>query len=170
MLRKKLMAAVTSPQTLTNPATSCESSVVNRIRELPTLDRNAHLTGLLKLIEPNEKDRARRALATTESRSKWLEKRLSHNVEMHPEYTKEVPRGQRDGESIINILRDLGAPQECYIVASDHESDDSFQSLSDVLTNRYAEFWHGTILSCIPGRLALFKTAPPHKSFIVYRK
>lgn len=164
------MAVVTSRQTLTNPENSCEFSVMDRITELLSLDRNIHLTGLLKLIEPSEKDRAKRAFETRKSRAKWLEKRLSHSVGMHPEYTKEAPRGKRDEASLLSMLRDLGAPEECYIVASDHEIDDRFQSLSDVLENRYAEFGHGTIFSCIPGKLALFRSAYPHKSFIIHRK
>jgi len=88
---------------------------------------------------------------------------------MHPDYSKEAPRGSRDEESLFKILRDLGASENCYIVASDHEFDDSFQSLNSVLKDSYADFGHGTILSCFPSKLALFKTAFPHKSIIVHR-
>lgn len=139
------------------------------MKELRPLDREAHIAGLFKLIDPVEKDRMKRAFETSKSRKKWLQRRLSHRVTMHSDYSKEVPRGKRDEVSLLNILRDLGAPEECYLVASDHEMDDSFQSLAFMFAEKYAEFGHGTILSCIPGKLALFKTAFPHKSFIVHR-
>ena len=140
------------------------------MKELQLLDRDTHIAGLLKLIDPAEKDRMERAFKTENGRLKWLHKRLAHNIEMHPKYSREVPRGERDGDSLVKALRKLGATEECYIVASDHKTDDSFQSLSLLITERYAEFGHGTIFSCLPGKLALFKTAFPHKSVIAYRE
>ena len=134
------------------------------------LDRDTHVKGLLRLIDPDEKDRMVRAFETKKGRTKWLHKRLAHSVKMHPHYSSEVPRGERDEESIVNALRKFGAPEECYVIASDHEVDDSFQSLSLLLKLRYAEFGHGTIFSCRPGKLALFKTAFPYKSIIVRRE
>jgi len=95
---------------------------------------------------------------------------------MHPRFTSEPARGNRDSDSLLKILKKLGAPKECYIIASDdgpnyeaHEFDDSFRSLQDTLENAYREFSHGTILSCVPGKLALFRTAYPFKNFIVHR-
>ena len=111
----------------------------------------------------------KRASETGKGRRKWLHKRLAHNVLMHPDYSTEASRGNRDASSLFKILRDLGAPDECYVVASDHEIDDSFQPLNHMLVDKYVEFGHGTIFSCLPGRLALFKTAFPHRSFIVHR-
>ena len=134
------------------------------------MDRETHTAGIFKLIDPIEKDRMSRAFETAKSRRKWLHKRLAHSVEMHPNYSEEAPRGSRDEESLFNILRDLAASLECYVITSDHDIDDSFQSLNSVLKDRYAEFGHGTILSCLPGKLALFKTAFPHRSIIEHRK
>lgn len=140
------------------------------MNELRSMDRDTHIVGLLRLIDPVEKDRMKRAFETAKGRTKWLHKRLAHQVEMHPDHSNEIPRGERDEESLLNTLRKLGAPEECYVVASDHATDDSFQSLSILITERYAEFGHGTIFSCLPGKLAFFKTAFPHKRIIVHRK
>lgn len=151
-----------------------EGGAKARMNALPTKgemeisDREAHLRGLYRLIDPREKERLKRAFESIKSRERWL-RRLFHQIEMHPEFAEEPPRGSRDEDSLFKALRDLGAPEMCYVIASDSDMDDSFQSLRQILTIAYVEFAHGTILSCIPGKLALFRTAYPHKHFIVHR-
>ncbi|MGB0506354.1 MAG: hypothetical protein ACPGGK_09170 [Pikeienuella sp.] len=131
-------------------------------------DRELHLVGLSKLIEPTEKQHLRRAFATQNSREKWL-RRLCHDIEMHPDFSNEPPRGSRDENSLFKRLIDLGAPQSCYVIASDSDLDDSFQPLHTMIATAHLNFNHGTILSCVPGRLALFRTAHPCKHIIAHR-
>ena len=131
-------------------------------------DRTAHMRGLLRLIDPSETARAKIAFSTVKGREKWL-RRLLHQIEMHPDFAVEPVKGQRDRDSLLRALQALGAPENCYIIASDSDLDDSFHSLPYTLEAAYWEFGHGTILSCIPGKLALFRSAFPHRNFIVHR-
>jgi hypothetical protein len=130
--------------------------------------RDEHLKGLLRLIEPGEKDRAKRLLASEKGRAKWLT-RLLHNIDMHPDFSLEPPRGERSDDYVLARLRQLGASHQCYVVASDSDLDDSFQSLEAMVRGAGNLFGHGTILSCVPGKLALFRNAYPYQTLIVHR-
>ncbi len=138
-------------------------------------DKAAHVRGILKLIDPLEVDNAQAALKSADGRERWL-RRLRHQIEMHPDFSVEPPRGNRDKDGLLNILVDIGAPPDCYIFASDsspdygsHRLDDSFHSLRYSLAAMFWECSHGTILSCIPGKLALFRSAHPHRHYIIQR-
>jgi hypothetical protein len=135
-----------------------------------TEDRDAHIKGLLRLLDPGIKDRAGRLLTTAKGRSKWLE-RLCHNISMHPEFTMQPPRAERSDNAILQRVRQLGAPSKCYVIASDNSDlDDTFQDLDLMVRDADKLFGHGTILSCLPGKLAVFRDAGhPTITSIVYR-
>jgi hypothetical protein len=142
------------------------------VLEGPTMKNNwtasQHLNGVPRLVDPDEADRAKRMLGNPRTRDKWL-KKLTHSVSMHPTFTSEPPKGERSPAALLVALRALGAPDYCYVVASDSELDNSIQDLGIMIRDALERFGHGTILSCVPGRLALFRTAWPHKHFIVHR-
>lgn len=127
-----------------------------------------HINGILRLIAPELKADAKRKLKTVKGRQKWLHN-LRHYVEMHPKFSHQPPSGQRDPEDLIKQLRKLGAGDSCYVVASDSDLDDTFQSLKEMVEQQFDLFGHGTILSCIPGKLALYRSAWPHHNLIIHR-
>jgi hypothetical protein len=133
-------------------------------------DRDAHIKGILRLVDPNLTDRAGRLLISAKGRSKWLG-RLCHNIGMHPKYTFQPPKGERSDEAILQKLQHLGAPPRCYVIASDNSDlDDTFQDLEQMVRGAHKLFGHGTILSCRPGKLALYRDAGhPTITSIVFR-
>ena len=133
-----------------------------------TNDRDAHLKGILRLIDPGEKERAARQLASTTGRQKWLRK-LRHGDWVLPKYKIEFPKGSRSDAAMLAAMRAAGAGPTCYVIASDSGLDDSFQPLAEMIIGGHKFFGHGTILSSIPGKLAFFRTAWPHQHFIVHR-
>ena len=140
-----------------------------------TFTKTQHMQGLMRLLDPNEKARAKQQFAADNGREKF-QRRLRHQINMHPDFTTLPPKGQRDEAALLAALRKLGAPVLCYVIASDdgpdfapHVLDDGFHPLAETLEQAYCAFSHGTILSCIPGQLALFRSAFPHKHYIVHR-
>ena len=127
-----------------------------------------HVNGLLQLIDPDEKLRAKRLLATNKGRSKWLE-RLAHNVEMHPQYAYEATKGARDPASILAALRQLTTDDRCYVFSALSDLDGTFQPLDRTVLEVGLLFDHGTVLSIVPGKLALFRPAAPSTERIVHR-
>jgi hypothetical protein len=131
-------------------------------------DRNAHLGGLVRLFDDVDRTRIKRWMATESGRPKLLA-RLQHNMEPDRKLTSELPRGQRGHSNLLRAFRRLGAPDRCYIISSDGRLDDTFQDLDAVLLHELGNFSHGTIISAIPGRLALFRSAFPFRHLIVHR-
>lgn len=131
--------------------------------------RLEHLHGGLRLIDPVEVERARRELLGETGRGKFLS-RLCHGIAPHPAYASALRRGQRSADAMLERLRKLGAPAACYVIASDHPAlDDTFLDLESLLSTELYRCHHGTIVSCIPGRLALYRTAWPHQHLVVHR-
>lgn len=132
-------------------------------------EQDLHLQGVLRLIDPNERERAKRLLATPKGRQKWLG-HLLHHVSMHADFTNPLGRGERGAEAALLKAMALGAPKQCYVFASDAATlDDTFQPLEEFVRTRLSECGHGTILSCIPGRLAIFRSAGRYEHSVVWR-
>jgi hypothetical protein len=127
-----------------------------------------HLKSVWRLVDPLESERVNRLLPNPKNRDKWL-KKLAHSVSMHPKFSIEPPKGARDPDALLAALRALGASDVCYVIASDSGLDDSMQDLGAMIRDASEHFGHGTILSCIPGKLAMFRTAWPHRQFVVHR-
>jgi hypothetical protein len=131
-------------------------------------DRDDHLRGAFRLLDPLEIPRAKRHLLKGGARDRWL-RQIAHQMPMHPDYTTEPPNGSRDMDSLLASLRGLGAGRRCYVVAAHSDLDDTFQDTEYAVLRAPWLFTHSTILSCIPGELALFRTALPIRHLIVRR-
>ena len=131
-------------------------------------EREAHIDGLLRLVDEDAKPRVKRWIESANGRSKLL-KWLAHGSGLDTRYCHEPPRGQREGEQLLLALRARGAPRTCYVVSSDGHLDDGFCQLEQLLTLELGHFTHGTIISAIPGKLGLFRSAYPHRHLIVHR-
>ena len=132
-------------------------------------DRDAHMTGLLRLVEPAEKPRFKRWSATPKGREKLL-KAMLHGMVLDPRLCVEPPKGSRSKENLLKLMRQHGAPTRCYIISSDGYLDDTFQDLEQIIFNELGNFWHGTLLSSVPGKLAFYRTAGMNnRHLICYR-
>ena len=127
-----------------------------------------HLGGLPALMSPEQRGRAKRQLGSTKGREKFLDA-MRHDFELHPDFTIEPAKGKRDPDSLLAALHELGAGEDCYVIASDRDFDDTMQPLEKMVREAADIFHHGTIFSCVPGRLALYKRAVPHGTVIVHR-
>ena len=123
-------------------------------------DRDAHMTGLLRLVAPSEKSRFKRWIATPKGREKLL-KAMRHGMVFDPRHCVEPPKGSRSDENLFKLMRQHGAPTQCYIISSDGYLDDTFQDLEHVMCIELANFSRGTLISSIPGKLAFNRTAYP---------
>jgi hypothetical protein len=65
-------------------------------------------------------------------------------------------------------LERRGAGPTCYIVSTDADLDRTTRDLSDAINQVFA-FVEGTIISCVPGRLAYYEGEAPKNRFILHR-
>jgi len=126
------------------------------------------MRGLLRLVGQDDKPRVKPWIAIASGRSKLL-RSLEHGTGLDDRFSHEPPRGERANESLLRKMRGFGAPKSRYVISSDGRLDDTFCDLEDVLTVELGNFTNGTIISAIPGKLAFFRSAYPHRHFIVHR-
>ena len=123
-----------------------------------------HLAGLARLPPGAEAPRLARALETPKGLAKWRG-RLAHSIAPREAFCTAPARGARDPAA----LRRLGAPERCRLIVSDMDGEDADLALDEALCDALPEFTHGAFLSCLPGKLALFRSAWPHAQLIVHR-
>jgi hypothetical protein len=115
-------------------------------------DLNPHEDGLSYFIEPVHRERFRDSMRSTRRRAK-LRDQLAHFRWLDQRYTDgAVPL---DIDRITERLRSLGAPDTCFVVSEDEALDGREMPLDDAVR---AVLWgdYGTLLSCVPGRLAFY--------------
>jgi hypothetical protein len=64
-------------------------------------------------------------------------------------------------------LVNMGAPKMCYVLSTDSNIDRQTLPLSRVLQSIVGGGNHGTLLSCVPGRLGYFEGESPGERFIL---
>lgn len=91
--------------------------------------------------------------------------RFCHFFDFIPALTRQVARGV--GAELATLLRAEGAGQIAHIIGGRDEIDGQDLPLEEAIDSALADP-SGVVVSCIPGRLALFiKEFPPGDTFIL---
>jgi hypothetical protein len=113
-------------------------------------------------MHPHEEEIIR-AFMIPARRKRWLESlnsskrrgpmldRLNHCRDLDERYATPLP----SNVNIAEILRSRGAPEMCYVLSCTDTIDGRELPLDEVLTVTELGGW-GTILGCLPGRLAYY--------------
>jgi hypothetical protein len=65
-------------------------------------------------------------------------------------------------------LRDLGAPEQCHLISESPELDGREMPLSEALAEIHFQYF-GTIVCCIPGRLAYYHGEDGQRQYLLVR-
>ena len=112
--------------------------------------------------------RRRRYLSLLEShkgRKKLLEA-LNHFDELDPQYARLVPADSQTVNHNEMLLKRKGALDSCHVTSSNADIDDREMSLSEALRETVGS-GSGTIISCIPGKLAYFEGEEQNQRYIL---
>ena len=102
-----------------------------------------------------------RAFITSRRRTRWLESlasekrrgrmldRLNHCRDLDERYATLLP----SNANVVELLRSRGAPATCYVLSNTNAIDGQVLALEDAVSATELGGW-GTIISCIPERLA----------------
>ncbi|MFN8166799.1 MAG: hypothetical protein U0X76_11705 [Bacteroidia bacterium] len=122
-----------------------------------TLKTNQHEIGFIKSFIIKEKqDRLLALLQMKNSRNK-IRALIAHEIYLNKMYSLPI-KGELDNpRSIHKYLREKGAPTNCYIICENESFDQKEMALNDALEIIYYTDL-GTIISCIPGKLAYFQS------------
>ena len=72
-----------------------------------------------------------------------------------------LPSSQQDARAIERELRRRGAGESCYVVSEKLDLDGQRMRLGEVLDIEQLKGGMGTLVSCVPGSLALFEGEGP---------
>lgn len=118
-------------------------------------------------ISPKKRDRYLSLLDTSKGRSK-IARGLDHCEDIDRRYANQVPIDQQTPYAIEKILRQKGAPEVCHVMSSNPEIDEKEMRLQEALTKTIG-MGMGTLISCVPGRLAYFEYEDIGERYILER-
>jgi hypothetical protein len=106
-------------------------------------------------VVPEKRARYLSLLESQRGRKKLLND-LNHCHDLDPRFAKPIPSNKQSEQSIENLLKQKGAPDKCHVMSDNPEIDNREMSLRDALSKTVA-MDAGTLISCIPGKLAYFE-------------
>ena len=74
---------------------------------------------------------------------------------LDPRYAEKLPPEEESMDAWFAVLERFGAPDECYLISEQEDIDKCAMSLRDGLSECYKNYYHATVVICIPGKLAL---------------
>lgn len=125
-----------------------------------------HETDFVRAFMPKQKwarclqllpDRHRRAEVLVRLNKKW---------DYMPGLGTDVPESEDFPEAVLEKLRAAGAPATCYVMAVDSQLDRKTLPLEVALMEIFLNPF-GSLLSCIPGKLAYYRTQAPGRGVIL---
>src|SRR5579862_2842555 len=114
-------------------------------------------------VVPEKRARYAEFLANPKKRGKVTD-RFCHFFDFVPALAHQVPRGM--AAELALLLRAKGAGDTAHIIGGGKRIDGQDFTLIEAIENAVADGW-GVVVSCVPGRLALFiQEFPPGDTFI----
>ena len=119
-------------------------------------DMNPHESAFVEsFVLKARRERALELLASSKNRHKFTSKFDHHGRDyIIPECIRSIEPRHQHPPNIANILRAMGAPEICHVIGGEHDGED--MDLPNAL-KQVVGYGTGTVLSCVPGRLAYFE-------------
>jgi hypothetical protein len=118
-----------------------------------------------QFISPVKRDRYLTLLRSKKGRRKLLQG-LDHLNDLNMRYAHLLPSNTQTIDEIEVLLKKNGASDHCHIISANEELDGSEMLLRDALEQTVGKGW-GTIISCIPGKLAYFEGEDADERYIL---
>src|ERR1041385_4702812 len=121
-----------------------------------------------EFVIPERRGRWLEALGSTKRRRSFLT-RLADSRDFVFEYMHPISPNRHQVGSIVAILQNLGAPNDCHAISQIAEVDGLDLALNECLEIVIGAGL-GSVLSCLPGQLAYYEEETPGKRFILSSK
>jgi len=120
-------------------------------------------------ILPEKRARCQSFLTNPKRRRKILG-RLNHVLDYIPEFAHQIPGGQHNVDGIARLLNDRGVKDTdtLYVISCLRALDGQEYPLRQALELVHEE-QSGSVVCCIPGRLAYYRPESPENGYILQR-
>ena len=112
-----------------------------------------------------KRDRYNALLESRKGRDK-LRRSLAHSSDWDPRFLH--PIENQGAQAIHQALRKLGAPGDCYVLSENDRDDAKRMDLLEALLGSVG-YGIGTVISCVPSRLAFYEGEGPGVRYILKR-
>lgn len=120
-----------------------------------------------RFVSPEKRRRHLSLLETRKGRKKLTEA-LDHFDDLDTRYARLVPANAQTVNQIEALLKRKGASEHCHVTSSNADIDDREMPLSNALQETVGKGF-GTIISCIPGKLAYFEGEEQNQRYVLER-
>ena len=110
---------------------------------------------LRAFVRRERADRYAALLKSRKRRAKLLSE-LDHFYDFDGRYMRDLERDEDSPRGVYDVLRQLGAPETCYVISSGGKYDGAEIDLLTALQTFHAT-GTGTIISCLSGKLAYYE-------------
>jgi hypothetical protein len=118
-------------------------------------------------VVADKQERYLAKLGSNRHRKEFLS-RLHHNLDYAPKFVTRIPPAEQNALRILERLRKLGAPAQCYAIAADIKFDARELPLKEAL-DAVVGMGSGIVLSCVPGVLAYYESEEVNGRFVFSR-
>ena len=118
-------------------------------------------------VVPGKQERLLDLLSRPKRRGSVLQT-LYHFGDLDPRFARPVPPLEQTPEGVERRLRELGAPEACYLLSDVPGLDARTMPLGAAL-EEVVGAGGGTLLSCIPGSLGYFEGEEPGDRWLLHR-
>ena len=135
---------------------------------MPQVPLNPHEEALVTaFVAKQRRERYRHLLSQPDRRGKLLD-RLNHHTDFLPAFSSSLPAGLHTVPQIADWLKNLGAPHTSYVIADDADLDGKTLPTDRAVDAAWSCSF-AVIISCIPGKLALYKPEAPEPCLVLRR-
>lgn len=117
-------------------------------------------------VRAGKRDRHAYLLSSTKRRERFL-RLLYHFDDFDPSCIEELAGETDSVHGLLGRLRELGAGKECYIISAQDEWDARTAPLDEAVRRVYCAMG-GTVICCVPGKLAYYDGELRHDRYILF--
>lgn len=129
---------------------------------------NDHERGFLTFLAEPSKRRMETLLERGDKRRRDVRSLLHHSVRLDPRFAHHLTGSDAFSAPVEAMLRERGAPSNCYVVAASRDLDGREMPLGEAL-EAVIGMGDGAFVSCIPGRLGFYEYEGPRSSYLLSR-
>ena len=123
----------------------------------------------VKAFIVKEKQERYLQLLNSPKRRREILDRFNHNLDFDPKYAAIVPKELRTLDKMAHLLRAHGAGEMCHVIADALDADGQDLPLREALAEVIAHDF-GSVLCCIPGRLAFHKAEAIEQAWYIFER
>ncbi len=131
------------------------------------MDLEIERATILAFFKPERRARYLGLIESAKGRRKVVNQ-LAHFRELDERFRRPLPKGLNRWEMVAELLSQRGARPTCYVISEETDVDGATLELNTALAAVYGSGM-GTILSCIPGKLAYYEGEYMDESCILER-